>query len=88
MNGKYLSRESWEKQKLFKLDNGCKVTIEYNSHYGEFVARIDDELGYWHCSDNLSKLPPRFAWALEWAVPIRENFPEEKWIVPKFNRVY
>lgn len=88
MNGKFCERNSWEKQKVFRLDNGCFVTLEYNSHYGEFISRIDDDKGYWHCSDGLEKLPERFCWILTWAESYNSNIPEKKLLIPKFNRNY
>lgn len=37
--------ESWEKQKIAMLENGWKVTEEYNIHYGSFVKRLDSPDG-------------------------------------------
>jgi hypothetical protein len=79
---------SWEKQIIFDLENECQITIEHNPSYGEFVSRIDDKEGYWHCSNGVDHLPKRFSWALEWAKPYNSHWPETKWIVPIFDRCY
>ena len=65
MKGKYNTRQSWEKQSVYKLDNGWTATLEYNMSYGEFISRLDAPKGhllgngkpYWHCSDGLAHLP-------------------------------
>jgi hypothetical protein len=67
--GKFDKRQSWEKQSVYKLDNGWTATLEY-SHYGEMVSRLDSPKGeivsyknapqgkaYWHCSDGHTDLP-------------------------------
>lgn len=88
MNGIFSSQKSSETQSVFTLENGCSVTIEYNQSYGEFVKRIDDKDGYWCASSGIAQLPGRFGWAMAWAVPKRKAYPDDKWIVPQFNKTY
>jgi len=57
ITGKYNRRLSWEKQSIYDLDNGHRVTIEF-SHYGDHISRIDWKGAngkplYWHCSNGL-----------------------------------
>lgn len=65
MVGIFNARRSWEKQSVYELDNGWVATLEYSTHYGEMVSRLDAPKGhlldngkpYWHCSDGLAHLP-------------------------------
>jgi len=40
ISGRLVEKESWEKQQIFKLSNGFKITVEYNIHYGDMVTRM------------------------------------------------
>ena len=83
MNGKYLPKESWEKQDKFLLDNGCKVTVEW-SHYGEMVCRIDFPDGtYWHCSEGI----PAPDWAEAWREVVVQSAGTAI-IRPRFKKVW
>jgi hypothetical protein len=81
MTGRIIKRECWEKQHFFRLENGVKVCIEWNQHYGEFIKRLDDKDGYWVASNGLQTLPERFHFVLEWK-------DEHNLIRPNFERVY
>lgn len=86
LNGKHNKEESWEKQNVYDLDNGYRVTVEYNQHYGDMVSRIDapDETYYWHCSNGKDGLPE---FAREWIKPVAPGH----WMTlvrPLFNKVY
>lgn len=85
MTGKYNKRQSWEKQTVYKLENGAKVTLEYNQHYGEYVSRIDLPNGdRWHCSNGNKDLPE---FAQGW-VEVVHALSNLSLVRPKFDRVY
>lgn len=79
-------RLSWEKQTVWDLSNGCRVTVE-RSHYGEMVARIDDAAGYWHCSNGYDSIPDRFSWARDWIEPIEPGHWDTI-MIPKFRKTW
>lgn len=88
MKGKYLPEQSWLKQKVFKLETGHEITIEHNEHYGEFVKSIDKDGERWVSCNGLRSLPTSFQSFLGWVEPVSEHQPDQKWMVPKFQRVY
>ena len=85
MTGKYLSNRSWEKQQLYRLDNGMVVTVEWNQCYGEFVKRIDDPEGYWCASSGTDAMPERFHFLLDWQEVVVKSC-DQKLIRPKFEK--
>lgn len=88
MKAQFLSKQSWEKQQLYKLDNGCVVTVEFG-HYGESISRIEDNLGYWHCSDGWKTIPERFSFAKSWCEPYLSHSQDVfRLIRPRFEKVY
>jgi hypothetical protein len=90
MNGFWLKDRSWEKQQLFKLENGCIVTVESNiSIQKEFIKRIDDDQGYWVASSGKETLPERFNWIYQWEELVYPNNPSAgTWFVPKFEKIF
>ena len=38
-------KRSWEKQTLWKLENGWIATEEYSDHYGGFIKKLDSPDG-------------------------------------------
>lgn len=97
MIGKFDKRQSWEKQQVFKLDNGWTATVEYSVHYGEMVSRLDSPKGeivshknatkgkaYWHCSDGLDDLPD---FAQSWREVVVMSAQTEI-IRPRFEKEY
>lgn len=66
MKGVFDPDQSSDSSSVFRLENGVEVTAEYSAFYGEFITRIDDKDGYWHCSSGLKTLPERFDFAKEW----------------------
>ena len=82
--------ESWEKQAVYDLDNGFTVTVEYNSHYGDMVTRIDTarEKNYpdtmvWHCSNGLDSLPE---WAEPW-IEVVNPTANIRLVRPEFQKI-
>ena len=61
MYGVFNREESWEKQSVFDLENGWKATVEYNSHYGQFISRLEKDGICWHCSNGINEFLPDFA---------------------------
>lgn len=55
LSGKRLP-ESWEKQAIYRLSNGCKVTVEYGPHYGDYVKCLEtpDGKAFYGCNGHLS----------------------------------
>jgi hypothetical protein len=91
MNGTYMPYESWEKQSVWKLDNGWIATTGYSVHYGEFVQRFDIPTGkhtngktYWHCSDGIEHLPD---FAKPW-LRGGDFHTTANMVLIKFNRVF
>jgi hypothetical protein len=91
MIGTFNCRKSWEKQRIYNLDNGWTATVEH-SYYGEMVSRLDSPGNqilangktYWHCSDGLQHLP-EFARAwLEVVVPSAGT----QLVRPRFEKMY
>lgn len=86
MNGTCNHKESWEKQTIWNLDNGAKVTVEFGA-YGEMISRVDDAEGYWHCSDGIGTLPKRFEFVLPWQECVVKSCND--WIIrPMFNKIF
>lgn len=88
MKGQYMPRESWEKQAVFKLESGHKITLEHHQLYGEFVKSIEKGGERWISCNGLRSLPASFQSFQAWVEPVSEHQPEHKWMVPKFQRVY
>lgn len=65
--------ESWEKQTVYDLENGCRITVEYSVHYGDMVCRIDKGDLMWHCSSGTRTLPEEFKWILDWEKPVASH---------------
>lgn len=88
MKAKFQPRESWEKQAVFKLESGHEITIEYNPCYGEFVKSIEKDGERWVACNGIRSLPASFQSFQAWIEPVSKHQPDQKWIVPKFDRVY
>ena len=54
MNGKRNARLSWEKQTIFDLNNGARITVEFNQHYGEYVSAIEHNGARWRGCNGLA----------------------------------
>ncbi len=85
ITGKCNDRLSWERQSVYDLSNGVRATVEFG-HYGDMVARLDDSLGYWHCSNGLASLPERFAFALDWVAPYLAHDDSAQLMFARFAR--
>lgn len=86
ISGKYDHRRSWEKQQVWKLDNGFRATVEHSTHYGDMVVRLDfPDGGYWQCSGGDACLP---GFAFNWVEEIRNDRGViAKLVRPLFDRV-
>lgn len=85
MNGKFDSKQSWEKQQVFKLENGYTAIVSWNNSYGELVTCLTHpKLGTWHACNGLAELP-QFAHA--WLKCINPTCGCQI-VQPKFEREY
>lgn len=87
-----MPRQSWEKQSVWKLENGWIATVEYNTIYGGMISRLEAPNGellatgkaYWHCSDGLSTLPD---FARLWVETVVQS-SNTQLVRPRFDRGY
>tara|TARA_Y100000361_G_scaffold117266_1_gene108382 strand:- start:183 stop:467 length:285 start_codon:yes stop_codon:yes gene_type:complete len=75
LTGKQNSRMSWEKQSVWNLNNGFRVTVEFG-YYHDFVTRIDaptieKRKMIWHCSLHENDDLPD--WAKSWVETVNEH---------------
>jgi len=78
---------SWEKQTIWNLEDGTKLTEEWNQCYGPFVKRLDDEQGSWHASSGLP-LPERWAYMNAWREGGNGYSGTHKLIRPNFEKEF
>ena len=80
----YITSVGQSNLQKYRLAGGEVLWVEYTLSFGPMVTKIEDEKGYWHCSQGLDKLPRRFKWAWDWTEKGGSFFT---YISPKFDLV-
>jgi hypothetical protein len=73
LKARYAKEFSSSGRQWYALENGCKIAVEFNFHYGDLVKVICDVEGEWRANEGLESLPERFSWAKAWIQPVAEN---------------
>ena len=84
MMGVYLKDRSWEKQRLYELENGYIITVETGA-YGCMISNIQNKKGIilYHSSDGMEAAPD---WIKPWILPIADGH-WQRVIRPCFDEV-
>ena len=87
MKGTYIKDRSWEKQRYYRLDNGCVICTESMWDGRDHVKSIESGSDVWYACNGIETLPKSFEWALEWVRPIAEGH-WQKVMFPSFECVW